>query len=179
MKRDEMLHGRFIKAGEFKGKAVTLTVAALEQEMFEKDNGTEESKWTVAFREKRKSGEPLEWVLNRTNIELLFAMWEDTEEWIGKRVTLFPERDTSGKSESGFCIRVKGSPDIAGPITTIIKLPRKKPVERKLLKTVAGADTHPDADTEPAAPRTDYRNMEMPAGLLDDDEPAGGFDDLS
>ena len=177
MKRDEMLHGRFIKAGEFKGKAVTLTVAALEQEMLERDNGTDEAKWVIAFKEKRKSGEPLEWVLNRTNIESMFAMWEDTEEWIGKKVTLFPERDTSGKSESGFCIRVKGSPDIAGPITISIKLPRKKAVERRLLKTAPGAETHPDVDTEPA--KTDYRNMEMPAGLLDDDEPGGGFDDLS
>jgi len=141
MKRDEMLHGRFIKAGEFKGKPVTLTIASLEQEMLERDDGTEQPKWIISFQEKRKTGEPLEWVLNRTNIESLFAMWDDTDDWIGKPLTLKPERDDSPINDTGLCIRIAGSPVLEKPVTAKIKLGRRKrPVERKLVKTIVGKD---------------------------------------
>lgn len=157
MKRDEMLHGRYIKAGEFRGKPVTLNIAALDQELMEREDGTEQSKWVVTFSEKRKTGEPLMWVLNRTNIECLFAMWDDTEDWIGKPVTLVPERDDSPINDTGLCIRVSGSPALSKTVTAKIKLgKRKRPIERRLVKTSndgAGVDretgeVYPDPESE-------------------------------
>jgi hypothetical protein len=178
MKRDEMLHGRYIKAGEFRGKPVTLTIAALEQEMMERDDGTEQSKWIITFGEKRKTGEPLQWVLNRTNIECLFAMWDDTDDWIGKPLTLQPERDDSPINDTGMCIRVAGSPVLAKPVTAKIKLGRRKrPVERKLVKTVAGSAAdfdaaHVDTTTGEIAPASEA-DLDARYG-----ETMPGFDDL-
>jgi hypothetical protein len=63
-------------------------------------------------------------------------MWgPDSDGWLDKMVTLNPEPDDSGKSDSGDCIRVLGSPDIPHPIEATIRLPRKKPVNRTLRVT--------------------------------------------
>jgi hypothetical protein len=180
MKRDEMLHGRFIKAGEFKGQQVTLHIDSLDRETFEREDGTEQEKWIIAFREHRKTGEPLEWVLNRTNIECLFAMWDDTDDWIGKAVTLKPEQDDSPINDTGLAIRVAGSPDLTAPVVASFKLGRrKKPMTRRLVKTRPGAAALEfDTDTGEIRPpaRTEYRadDQELakgyPAGIFDDDQ---------
>ena len=180
MKRDEMLHGRFIKAGEFKGNPVTLTIAALEQESLERDDGSEQQKWIITFVEKRKTGEPLQWVLNRTNIECLFAMWDDTDDWVGKPVTLKPEPDDSPINDTGLCIRIAGSPVLAKTVTAKIKLGRRKrPIERKLVKTTA-CKNQPMFDEETGeikAPADAATLDERYGDSLPDFEP-GGFDDL-
>lgn len=64
-------------------------------------------------------------------------MWgKETTTWIGKRVVLWaaPYFDRTTK-EHTTCIRVRGSPDIAGPVNVTIKLPRKKPEAVHLAKT--------------------------------------------
>lgn len=123
---DALFPGRFVKAGDFKGNDVTLTIANVRIEDLPNDAGGNKVKGIIAFEGKKK-----EWVLNRTNGEALKAMWgRDTGEWIGKRVTLFPAL-FNGEP----CIRVRGSPDLEEPLTFELKLPRKRPQKTQLLVT--------------------------------------------
>lgn len=139
---DQLFPGRFIKAGEMGGKATTLTIKNVYLDGLESESGATEQKAIVAFEQT-----PREWVLNKTNAQCLLAMWgPDSDDWIGKRVTIFPERDASGLSDSGLCIRVKGSPDITEAVVATIKLPRRKPVTRKLVVTKAGKAESADAE---------------------------------
>lgn len=168
---DQLFPSRFIKAGEFGGKPVTLTITAVEMEELEKEDGTEKNAPIVSFKETKR-----QWVLIKTNAQCLLAMWgPNTDDWVGKRVTLFPERDASGLSDSGLCIRVKGSPDIDGPIVASIKLPRRKAQSRKLVKTGGNTASEEsfDHDTGEVAKPT------LQPGFEDIDFAAGGFDDLN
>ena len=138
---DQLFPGRFIKAGEMNGKPVTLTIKDVFIDALETETGNTESKPIVSFEETTRH-----WVLIKTNAQCLLSMWgPDTAAWLGKRVTLYPENDSSGLSDSGLCIRVKGSPDIDGDITATIKLPRRKPQQRKLVQT---GKAPADVDTE-------------------------------
>lgn len=124
---DKLFPGRFIKAGEFNGKAVTLTISAVDLEDLPSDKG-DQSKGIVSFVESKRK-----WVLNRTNGECLKAMFgRNTDDWIGKRVTLYP-----APYEGDIAIRVKGSPDIDRSMTVEVKLPRKRPYNVTLEKTTA------------------------------------------
>jgi hypothetical protein len=85
MDYDQLFPGRFLKSGELNGKDVTLTIDSIKLEEMEDQKG-KRMKPIIAFRERKK-----EWVLNRTNAECLKAMWgRDTNDWLGKRVTLWP-----------------------------------------------------------------------------------------
>ena len=37
---------------------------------------------------------------------------DESDAWAGHKITLYPAEDTSGLSDDGLCIRVKGSPEI-------------------------------------------------------------------
>lgn len=162
---DQLFPSRFIKAGEFAGKPVTLTITGVELEDLEKEDNTTKTSPIVTFAETKR-----QWVLIKTNAQCLVAMWgPDTDGWIGHKVTLYPERDASGLSDSGLCIRVQGSPELTKTITASIKLPRRKPISRKLTPTVKGVPAHDfDEDTgevqEPAAPE------EHADGMFGDDQ---------
>lgn len=175
---DQLFPGRFIKAGEMHGKPVTLTIKSVYLDNLEGDDGREQQQGVITFEEIAR-----EWALNKTNGLCLRAMFgSDTDGWLHKRITLYPEPDTTGMSESGVCLRVQGSPDIEKTVIIDLKLPRRKAVKRKLQKTVAGKGATPafDAVTGEVAEnkeRTDYAHMDYPEGLLDDDS-AGGFDGL-
>ena len=161
---DQRHPGRFIKAGEFDGKPVTLTIAAVETTELEEEDGTAAFESIVTFSEKGHGGRRLQFVMNKTNDQCISAMFgENDEGWIGKRITLYPAVDTSGKSASGRCIRVQGSPDIKQPIEATVKLSmgggrQRKPQKVKLTPTKMGA----------AEPMFDEQTGEV----------AGEFDDL-
>lgn len=172
---DQLYPGRFIKAGEFNGRPVTLTITSVTLDTLEKEDGTEREQPIVSFAETKR-----QWVLIKTNAQCLRAMWGDAvDEWIGKRVTLYPERDTSGLSDSGLCIRVKGSPDLAEPIEATIKLPRRRPVERRLVPTTNGNGKSAKQKSRgaEAAPATlvDQKTGEN-LGTDDDFDDAASFD---
>ena len=123
---DQLFPGRFIKAGELNGKDVTLTIDAIRLEDLPSDKGGEKTRGVIAFKQTKK-----EWVLNRTNAECLKGMWgRDTDNWIGKRVTIYPA-EWNGEP----CIRVKGSPDLEKPVDVEVKLPKRKPVIMKMQAT--------------------------------------------
>lgn len=165
---------KYIKAAEFQGREVTLTIKGIQIEELVREDNTKQKKGTVQFERTDKG-----WVLNTTNVKCLVAMWgTETDSWIGKRVTLFPE--ANDMSETGFAIRVRGSPDLERDLTFTLKLARKKP-RQITLKAVgksngkqppngkpapAPAAAEPSADASPS----DEGFHEGPGGeLLDGD----------
>jgi hypothetical protein len=137
---DQLYPGTYLKAGEFEGRAVTLTIKTISREMLSNGSGGEEPAVTVAFSETEK-----QFVMNKTNAVSLRAMWgDDSGEWIGKRVTLHPVKDESGLSDSGLCIRVMGSPELEKPLKFKARLGRKM-VTQTLVPT--GKDAAVDAET--------------------------------
>jgi len=163
---DQLFPGRFIKAGEMHGKPVTLTIKSIYLDEMEREDGTEKAQAIVTFKEIKR-----EWALNRTNASCLRAMWgDDTDKWLGKRVSLYPEADTSGLAESGVCLRVKGSPDLDKTITAQIKLPRRRPIQKKLEKTTAGKDEQAFADDAPVDTETGEIKSEFVAAMESDDD---------
>jgi hypothetical protein len=136
---DALFPGRFLKAGLLKGQDWTLTIRSVYLEHMEKDDGGTEQKGIISLAET-----PREWVANKTNCTAIMQMFgRDTEGWVGKRVTIYP---TTFKGEP--CIRVRGSPDIPGPVEFDFKLPKKKATRIKLLKTPEKG-TAPKPEPEP------------------------------
>lgn len=130
---DKLFPGRFLKAADLNGKDVTLTISAVVVDELVGDKGTE-MKGLLSFTGKKK-----QLVLNKTNGLCLKQMFgRETDAWVGKKVTIYP---TTFNDEP--CIRVKGSPDIAGDISFELKLPRKAPKTTKLVKTAASAAAQP------------------------------------
>lgn len=142
-----MLVGQFLKAAEFGTGTIpaqpTFTIANVVLEKLESvavgDNegsSKMKTKGVVYFREVDRG-----WVLNRTNAECLAAIFgKETNDWIGKRVTLFAA-DVRVGAKMDIGIRVKGSPDIAKEVTVSVKLPRRKPIPMRLIPT--GDDDEP------------------------------------
>lgn len=164
---DQLFPGRFLKSGEFKGLDVTLTIQKIFlEEMPDEKTGGVRAKGIIAFEKT-----PKQWVLNKTNATCLRAMFGvETDEWIGKRVTLYPAPYTDPfTGELGTAIRVRGSPDITVSKPVEIKMHKRRPVSVTMITT--GKKTAPqqkaarvaveapssgmDAETGEAAPSTD------------------------
>lgn len=137
---DELYPGRFIKAGEFKGKKPTLTIAAVKIEELVGDKGPQ-IKGVIGFKETDKS-----WALNKTNGICLRDMFgRHVQEWVGKRVTLY-----AALWDGEECIRVWGSPDIDDDREVTVALPRKRPFKMTMHRVA------PKAKAAPVAPTQDF-----------------------
>ena len=116
---DQLYPGRFLKAGSFEGKQVTLTIRDVNIEELEGDDG-KKVKAIIAFQETE-----MQLVACKTNGYSIKAMFGDKlADWIGKHVTLFP---STWNGEPA--IRVWGSPDIPKDQPITITLPRRKPIQ--------------------------------------------------
>jgi hypothetical protein len=148
---DELYPGRFLKAGLFKGKPVTLDITAVHMEELEGEKGPQQ-RGIVSFRQTDK-----QWVLNKINGECLKEMWgRKVQEWIGHRVTLYP-----GTWQGKPAIRVWGSPELSEDRPLTIELPKRKPMQVVLhavrkagpKQTTSGAadpmDPEPGSNDEP------------------------------
>ncbi len=114
---DELYPGRFLKAGDFKGKNVTLKISAVALDELEGDKG-KQVKGIISFEKTEK-----QWALNKTNGICLRALFgRKVQEWVGKRVTLF-----AGTWNGDIAIRVFGSPELAEDLEVEVSLPRKRP----------------------------------------------------
>lgn len=159
---DELFPNRFMKAGEFKGRDVTLKITAVKVEKLVGDKG-EETKGILSFEKT-----PKQLVLNKTNGLCLRAMFgRDTGAWVGKRVTFYPAQIDFGDTE--IAIRVRGSPDIASDMEAEIKLARKKPRKVTLKKT--GQSAPANGNQPPPPPKSEPLPMHHP-----DAEPPPDFD---
>ena len=130
---DELFPGRFLKAGLFQGKHVTLTIKDIDTEPLPQDNGKDRVRGVISFQETDK-----QLVLNSTNGQCLRAMFgRKVQEWVGKRVTLCAEQDRFGR-ETVEAVRIWGSPGLQQDLQVEIALPRKKPKQRTLHATGSG-----------------------------------------
>jgi hypothetical protein len=147
---DELFPGRFLKAGLFKGKDVTLTVASVVLEELPTDQGTEKTRGVVSFKETK-----LQLVLNSTNAQCIAAMFSrKPQAWVGHKITFMPDRDKFGR-ETVDCIRVKGSPELTADLEIEVRLPRKKPKKRTLFKIATNGAKPADAPPADDAPPPD------------------------
>jgi hypothetical protein len=162
--------GAYLSAHDFNDKQVTLTIIAVDKQEFEKENeGGHEKRGVVTFKETE-----LRWVLNKTNIALLKAIWPTVEDSIGHKVTLQAEEVQFGR-EKVLGIRVVGSPDLKNPIEATIKLPRRKPVKRKLVPTKPTAakverQEQPDEDAVQDAQDMEQEMLPVPDEGAEQDE---------
>lgn len=137
---DELYPGRFLKASEFKGKQVTLRISEVRVEELVGDKGPQ-IKGVISFERTEK-----QWALNKTNGICLKSMFgSKVQQWVGKRVTLFP-----AMHDGEPAIRVWGSPDIEHDMEVQVALPRKRPFMMTMHRTGTGA--RPAASAQPAAP---------------------------
>jgi hypothetical protein len=138
---DELYPGRFLKAGEFKGKKPTLTMGQVKIEELIGDKGPQ-VKGVVFFKETEK-----QWALNKTNGICLKAMFgRKVQEWVGRRVTLF-----AGTWDGEECIRVWGSPELQADMDVPIQLPRKRPFNMTMHAVRKGGPGGSAATNPPAA----------------------------
>jgi len=122
---DQLYPGRFIKAGELLGKKVTVTISDVELEDLMGEDGSNKVKAIVSFKESEKK-----LVSCKTNGICIKAMFgPKIPEWIGKRVTIFPDT-WNGEP----CIRIWGSPDIEKQFDVEITLPRRRPFKKTMHK---------------------------------------------
>lgn len=141
---DGLYPGRFLKAGLFEGKQVTLTIKDANLEELEGDDG-KKVKAILSFVETE-----MQLVTCKTNGFSIKSMFGDKlSNWTGKRVTFFP---STWNGEPA--IRVWGSPDIERDMNITIQLPRRKPIAMVMHRvTKPGAPPAPEptaAEAEPA-----------------------------
>lgn len=92
----------YVAAVEFKGKDVTLTIVDVKREELRIRGGKSEVKPIIYFRETKKK-----LVCNKTNADSIATMYGDkADDWIGKRVTLYPTKTPCGR-DMVDCIRVR------------------------------------------------------------------------
>lgn len=107
MKLSQMFPRRFATGEDLQGKAVTLTIDRVSGEKMRPQAGAPEvEKWVLYFVETKKGV-----VLNRT-LALQVARClgsEETEDWKGQRITLYPEPMTvAGKPRIAIRARAAG-----------------------------------------------------------------------
>jgi len=93
----------YLKAAEFRGKEVTLTIKRVFVEDLKDAKGGKKKKYIIEFNETQKK-----LVLNITNARLIAKKLNDPKavNWAGKQITLFPTTcDAFGETKE--CIRVR------------------------------------------------------------------------
>lgn len=139
---DELYPGRFIKAGDFKGKKTTLRIAHVHVEELVGDKGPQ-MKGIIKFERTDK-----QLALNKTNGICLKAMFgRRIPDWVGKRVTLY-----GAPYEGELAIRIWGSPDISEDRQVTIALPRKRPFEMTMHAVKSSAETAAPKPVESPSP---------------------------
>lgn len=122
--------GRFLHAEELGGRDVTVTIAGVFMDaLASEDDGTEE-KVILTFDKTEK-----QLALNITNKKCLAAMFPGAvDACIGKRITIGPEEWRKGD----LAIRIKGSPDISGPVKVKVVENRKQRI-KTMVRTVSSS----------------------------------------
>jgi hypothetical protein len=110
MNLNEMFPSRFLKAADLQGRRMRLRVSHVACELLEGSSGKEQ-KAVLHFAGKDKA-----LVLNKTNaLEIGGAYGQETDDWRGREVVLFPTRTQFG-AKMVDCIRVE-IPDRVVPET--------------------------------------------------------------
>jgi hypothetical protein len=141
---DQLYPGRFLKSGELLGKKVTVKIADIALEDMETDDGRMKVHGIIFLANTDK-----QLALNKTNGLCLKAMFgRKLADWTGKRITLQADKTKFGK-DTVDCIRIHGSPDIERDMQVTINLPRKKPFQMTMVRTVREAPAAQPAEQPP------------------------------
>lgn len=149
----------YFGAGDLLALGTTFEIASVRLEDVEEEGKKGEPAKTKKKGSILLKGADKWWLCNVTNTKCLVAMFGDeTDQWIGKRVTLHEERVLSfGEWVPG--VRVTGSPDITAPVSVRMKLRKKK--EQVLTMQPTGAKspkpTPPKPDDHYGAMWRDYK----------------------
>jgi hypothetical protein len=100
---DLMFPSRYLKAADFEGKPVALTIAEVFRDKVQMANGSKAEKYIVRFRETDK-----ELILNKTNAKAVAKALGEPKavNWAGERITLKPTT-CEAFGEMVPCIRVE------------------------------------------------------------------------
>lgn len=102
MRYELMFPSEFVKAADLNGKDVTVTIKAVTVDELTMRGGRKENKGVIRFEKAEKK-----LVLNRTNADTIAKLYgNETENWIGKQITMYPTRTTFGRDEVE-CIRIR------------------------------------------------------------------------
>lgn len=100
----------YVAAVEFKGRDVALTIAGVKIEELKMAGGKKDRKPTLSFRETKKR-----LILNKTNAATIANIYgTKAEDWVGKRITLFPTITSCG-AEMVDCVRIRPGPSARKP----------------------------------------------------------------
>jgi len=100
---DLMFPSRYLRAADFEGKAVTLTISEVVRDKVQMATGQKAEKYIIRFRETDK-----ELILNKTNAKAVAKVLEEPKaiNWPGERITLKPTT-CEAFGEIVACIRVE------------------------------------------------------------------------
>lgn len=164
---DQLYPGRFMKAGEFQNRDVTLTISKVELEEMEDRKG-KRPKPILTF-----NGTAKQLVLVKTNGECLKGMFgRRVSDWVGKRVTFYPAK-VEAFGEETLAIRVRGSPDIANDLEITLNLgqkSRKVTMRKTGQKPAAAAPAAQPASA--AAPPPPPPSSSLPIGDVNAEPPS-------
>ena len=99
---DLMFPSRYLKAADFAGEPVTLTIVQVVKDKVQAANGTKSDKFIIRFRETEK-----ELILNKTNAKAVAKVLQEPKaiNWSGEKITLIPTT-CEAFGEIVPCIRV-------------------------------------------------------------------------
>lgn len=143
----------YFSPADFQGE-VTAKIIDIKLEDVEEQNGKSKRKGSITLE-----GHDKPWLCNVTNTKCLVAMFGDeTDAWRGKRVTLYAER-VMAFGEWTLGVRLRGSPDIAQPVSVRIKLRKKK--EHVVTMQPSGPRPNGAQQANPSPPRPQGPYAEM------------------
>lgn len=92
----------FVGSWDLAGRDVTVTIKSAKAEQLNVQGGRKSKKPVLHFVEAEKG-----LALNKTNAKVIAAMYgNDTREWVGKRITLYPTTTQFGDQRVD-CIRIR------------------------------------------------------------------------
>lgn len=102
----DMIESKYLKQSDV-DEEVLVTVEKVGKGNIAKEGDEPEYKWMVRFKEFKK---PM--ILNSTNIKRLAKACEseDTDDWVGKQVTLYVDPDVEFAGNVVGGLRIKGTP---------------------------------------------------------------------
>jgi hypothetical protein len=112
MKMSEAFPSEFLKCQDLQGREVTVTMAAVQDEMIGMDK---EQKHVLSFVNCKKR-----FIVNKTNWGEIEALYGDSDLWSGKQIVLYPTKTQFG-NKLVDCIRVRAPkpPAIAAPAAAV------------------------------------------------------------
>lgn len=171
-------------AAEFKGKPVTLTFRAKDpvtSELLGKGGPSEKTLpiWHFEETPKKLPAVVTNGVCARAIMQIVLGKVEgdESDNWGGHKITLYPAPDPSGMSDDGLCIRVKGSPELERKLVFNAQIGRSK----KTFTLIPTGNGKPPANVDPVSGEVTadtYTATDPDRFTGTDDDLSTPFDDL-